>query len=298
VVALYGCIAYSPIPTAARAGDTITVAVGSPDGMTKNNVSVNFQPDAGGPPVDLTNNVAAIFKLYPDPSSPLIAGNWGNVSTIYDNSGHVPWLTVVAIDLPPEMPVGTGKINVNTTAVYPTNSASVNLIPITFEILPGTGSPHNRWYNIGSSGPSWLSADLSTVQPPHQVMVRPKFPATAEWPTYGAIQLKLRFADGAPPSKGFQFITDDASLFTGSERNVSYSVSGDQLLVMYTSAHGWLSYTEPRFGLVPRPVRSVTQPPPVTMPTAPPILLSVDYYDVDGNVVSGPPTTDYVITLE
>lgn len=300
LAALNGCIAYNPIPTAARAGDTITLAVGSPDGMTKANTTVSYQPDAGGNPIDLTTNVASIFKLYPDPASPIIVKNASNnLRGIYDSSGHVPWLTVMAIDLPTVMPVGTGKININTTAAYPTSSASVNIIPITFEILPGTGSPYNRWYNIGYSGPSWIAGDLATAQPSHQIMVRPKkYPPNNGWPLYGAIQLKLRFVDGAPPSQGFLFISDDSSPYTDSGRNVSYSVSGDQLLVMFTSAYGWLSYSEPRFALVPNPARPNTAPPPVTMPTAPPILLSVSYYDVDGNAASGPPISDYTITLE
>lgn len=294
---LFGCIAYSPIPTAGRAGDTIMLAVGSADGMTTANTTVNYQPDAGGTPIDLTANVASILKLYPDPASPLVAG--GQTQSVFSGSGHVPWLTVMVVDLPSAMPVGTGKININTTAAYPTNSASVNIIPITFEILPGTGSPHNRWYNIGYSGPAWIGGDVKAAQPAHSVMVRSKYPSSATWPDgYGAIQLKLRFVDGAPPSKGFHFVADDNTPYTESRRNVSYSVSGDQLLVMYTSAYGWLSYFEPRFSIIPIPVRAISSPPPGTMPTAPPILLSVEYYDVDGNPVSGPPIADYTITLE
>jgi hypothetical protein len=298
VIALSGCIAVNPLPIAARAGDTITLAVGSPDGIKKANTTVSYQPDAGGSPIDLTANVTSVFKLYPDPTSPLVAGGASNYWDLLDSSGHVPWISVVSINLPTTMPVGTGEIHVNTPAVYPTDSMSVNSASIAFEVLPGTGAPHPLAYLIGTSGTTTNIGNLTGLQSAHQVVVRPKFPSSMTWPTYGAIQLKLRFVDGAPPANGYQFVAEDATEYTGSARNISYSDSGDQLLVMYTSAYGLLSYYEPRFSIVPIPVRANTAPPPPTMPTAPPILLSVDYYDVDGNAVSGPPTTDYTITLE
>ena len=45
---LSGCVAYNSLPVAARAGDTITVAIGSADGATTSNTTATYFPDTGG----------------------------------------------------------------------------------------------------------------------------------------------------------------------------------------------------------------------------------------------------------
>ena len=50
VILLAGCVATQPFPYAVRAGDTITLAIGSYDGVNKNNLSITYYPDPGSLP--------------------------------------------------------------------------------------------------------------------------------------------------------------------------------------------------------------------------------------------------------
>lgn len=294
-----GCVAYNALPIAARPGDTVALAIGSADGITEANTTVTYSP-AGGGSVSLTD--FSIFKLYPDKTSPTVANPGNSYWQLTTSSGHEPWLTIMAINLPTGIPVGNGFINISTTADYPTISSHVNDVPIALEILPedsgvgATGSPHPLEYSIGL-GDSKIG-NLSTLERAHQVIVKPPFSESAVWPSYGAIELTLRFAaDGAPPAN-FQLVPDDIALFTGSDRNIIHRVSGDELIVSYISPTGLLSYYEPRFSVVPLQARAISAPPPASMPSAPPTVESVVYYDIDGAIVDGPDATQYSVLME
>ncbi|MCK5091252.1 MAG: hypothetical protein KAR30_01880, partial [Gammaproteobacteria bacterium] len=64
-----GCVSIQPFPNAAKSGETITLAVGSPEGMTKDNITVTFtsndQVTYPGS-TDITSGVKSVLKLYPD----------------------------------------------------------------------------------------------------------------------------------------------------------------------------------------------------------------------------------------
>jgi hypothetical protein len=290
-----GCAVYNSYPLAARPGDTITLALGSADGITPANTTVSYTPD-GMAPIPLT--IKSIFKLYPDKTSATVANYSNAYYQITETSGHEGWLSVMAIDLPSTgIPApSSGIIHVNTTAAYPTGASHINDVPISLQVLGGSGLAHPLEYLIGFG--SRLKGNLSGLEPSHQVMVTPPFDESAVWPTYGAIELTLKFvADGAPPSE-FQLVSDDVSLYTGSERNILKKVTGDELTVSYISPRGLLTYYEPRFSVVPLPAKAISSPPPGTMPSSPPILSSVRYYDVDGNEVSGPVETLYTVSMD
>lgn len=296
IVAAYvlsGCTAINTMPIAARAGDTITVAVGSPEVMTPSNTTATFVPDAGGS-VPLT--IKSIVRLLPEQTSKSVTNPNHAAWTLTSTSGHQPWLAVIVIDLPTTgLPVGTGVINVSTTADYPTVVDHVNNVPINFEVLAGTGSPHPLEYNIGL-GATQIGT-LKDLEPTHSVLVHPNFVGTTTWPSYGAIEITLQFAaDGAPPSS-FQFISEDVSPYTGSARNVIYRVSGDSLIVSYISPTGLLEYYEPRFSIVPLPARPITGNPPGTYPSAAPSITAVRYFDINGVEVTGPAAIDYTIDM-
>lgn len=290
---LSGCTAINVMPIAARAGDTITVAVGSPEVMTPSNTTATFIPNGGGS-VPLT--IKSIVRLLPEQTSKVVSNPNHSAWQVTRTSGHQPWLAIIVIDLPTTgLPVDTGFINVSTTASYPTIADHVNNIPIALEILPGTGSPHPLEYNIGLG----LTAlgNLQDLEPTHSVLVHPDFIGTTTWPTYGAIEITLQFqADGAPPSS-FSLISEDVSTHTGSARNVMWKVSGDSLIVSYISPTGLMEYFEPRFSVIPLPARPITGNPPGTYPSAPPVVTSVKYFDVNGNIVAGPGIADYNIEM-
>ena len=291
--ALTGCTAINSLPTAARAGDTVTFAVGSPDDMTTTNTAAVYYPDSGGS-VPLT--IKSIVRLYPDPASPSVANPGNSYWQITTTSGHQPWVSIAIIDLPTSgLPVGTGNVQFTTTATYPTIADSVNNVPIALEILPGTGSPHPLEYNIGHG--AITAGLLSNIEPSHNVTVHPVFDPNASWPTYGAVEITLQFAaDGSPPSS-FQLLPEDVSPYTGSQRMVMQKVSGDALVVSYISPTGQLAYYEPRFEVIPLPARALSNAAPGTMPSAPPTVESVRYFDINGAQVAGPAPANYTVEM-
>ncbi|MEZ5543240.1 MAG: hypothetical protein R3F42_14560 [Pseudomonadota bacterium] len=290
---LYGCTAINTMPIAARAGDTITVAVGSPDGMTLANTTASYAPSGGG---SVALPIKSIVRLLPDQTSRAVQNPTHSYWELTNSSGHQPWLSVLVIDLPTSgLPVGTGAIHVSTTAEYPTIADHVNNVPINLEILPGTGTPHPLEYNIGLG--STALGNLNNIEPSHGIVTHPTFDPNATWPTYGAIEITLQFAaDGAPPSS-FQLIPEDISSYTGSQRNVIHKVAGDSLVVSYISPTGLLQYYEPRFTIVPLPARPITGPLPGTMPSAPPVVTQVRHFDINGALVSGPSLANYTVDM-
>src|SRR3990170_5091445 len=111
---LIGCAGVQTYPMAARPGDTVTFALGSADGMTKSNITVEYFSDsAPSTPIDLTAYIAGLFKLYPDKSSRA----WlKEADSIPGRSSHGPWMTVLAVNLPDQasgiLPVGPGHVKV------------------------------------------------------------------------------------------------------------------------------------------------------------------------------------------
>jgi len=293
LVILSGCTSLNPVPTAARNGDSVLFAVGSPDNMTLSNTSAKYYPDAGGS-VPLT--ISSFIRMLPDQSSPSVSDPSSPYWLLTNTSGHQPWLTLAVVDLPTSgLPVGTGHVQFTTTADYPTIADSVNNVPIALEILPGMGSPHPLEYNIGY-GASTIG-HLRKVEASHNVTVHPVLDPNASWPTYGAVEITLKFAvDGAPPSL-FQLLPEDISPYTGSQRIVMQKVSGDTLTVSYVSPTGMLTYYEPRFEIVPLPARALSQSPPSSMPSAPPTVMSVVHYDINGVQVAGPSVSSYMVEL-
>ena len=100
----FGCTALNTFPTAAHPGETIALAVGSADNLTQANInSVTFTSTNSccTTPLDITNDVRSVFRLYADKTSPVYTdGNTTGTSQIIRTSLHEPWITIMAIDLP------------------------------------------------------------------------------------------------------------------------------------------------------------------------------------------------------
>ena len=132
VAIMSGCTSLQTFPTVARAGDTVSVAVGAPDGMTRANTTVYFEYDSDSSQVNLTPGIRSIFKLHADPVSGMhkkVVGQPSSVDipSLIQTSGHAPWVTVMVVDLPSGMTAGTGQLLVNTTgADYPTIGSHIN----------------------------------------------------------------------------------------------------------------------------------------------------------------------------
>jgi hypothetical protein len=291
-VVLSGCTALNTFPQAARAGDTVALAVGSADGMSRANTSASFESDAQlGTFYDLTPNIRGIFRLYADQASSLY-GVGSTAGQVISTSGHEPWITIMAVDLPVGLPTGPGKVHITTSAEYPTIGSHINDLPVGLDILPGTGAVSDLAYEfgVGSSQPG----DLSLLEALPHAQVIPDHPQSTGWPTYGAIEMKLH----VPTTQGvalaptaLRVVADDMNILSSS--SVLYSHDSNQdLTVMFLEPRGKLRHDEPRFSIIPLNNDDFTIDFSQT-----PVINSVSYYDIDGKPVAGPLVSEFTVDM-
>lgn len=305
---LNGCTAYKVFPYEAKAGDTITLAVGSPDNMTRANTSATFISESDqGNPVDVTANIRAVFKLYADKASTVYQTTALFTEEIVRTSGHMPWVTIVVIDLPTGLPTGPAKIELSTPATYPTIGSHINDLtantqtlvaggyiapPIALNILPGTGTPMVFPYEFGIGW--FFTGDLTWLEPQANAQVSPPFQTgnPSGWSTYGAVEIKVNLHTDAPLTDSlYRIVADEMSFYTKSQRSVVTGINGNELTVMFISPQGKLQYYEPRFAVVlDSSVNFSAVPFPVT-------ISSVQYYDLNGTAVTGPLSTEYSVAI-
>lgn len=286
-----GCTAIKPLPIAARAGDSITIALGSQEGMTKNNTTATFTPDSTGVPVALTPS--AIFNLYPDKRSGAYDASGGLIFGV----SHEPWLTAMAVDLPSNLPVGFGTIKVNTSVPQPSfPNKPVPLMNYRLEILPGTGTPHDLTY--ATSGVLTIKGNLATLERKagQAYIVPPVIGSCATSPNLAAIELTLQLPftlnaeEGERDIDAFKVIAEDMSAYyAGKSPDVAWSAQGNELTVLFMSPDATLNCYEPRFSLLPKAYNFSA--------AAPPVLLSARYFDVNGAEVAGPAVAEYQVTV-
>jgi hypothetical protein len=308
IIFLNGCTAYKVFPYEAKAGDTITLAVGSPDGMTRANTTATFiSASDPGNPVDVTANIRAIFKLYADKASSVYQTTMLRTEEIVRTSGHVPWVTIVVIDLPTGLPTGPARIELSTSATYPTIGSHINDLttntqslvadghiapPIALNILPGTGAPMEFPYELGVG--SFFTGDLTSLEPQANAQVRPPFQTgnPSGWPTYGAVEIKMALQTDVPLTDSlYRIVVDEMSFYTKSQRSLVTGINGNELTVMFISPQGKLQYYEPRFAVVlDQSVNFSAVPFPAT-------ISSIQYYDNNGNPVSGPLSSEYSVAI-
>ncbi len=284
-----GCTTFNSFPQAARSGDTISLAVGSPLGMTRTNTTATFTSDSDGVPIDLTANIRSIFNLYADKASAVYEPGSG-ADSLVGSSGHEPWLTTVAIDLPQGLATGPGTIQFNTAAVYPAIGSHINNFPISIEILPGTGSASSFDYELGVGG--LATGDLSMLEAQPRAVFGPSFPSTScPCSDYGAIEVKIKMPSSLGTGLTLPFVrvvVEDMMVKTGSARGVSTGlVNGEDLTVIITSMTGLLKYYESRLSVVLHSSISFSGTPTIT---------SIRYFDLNGNEVSGP-VVDYTVVM-
>lgn len=291
VVILSGCVAVQPFPNVVRAGDTITLAIGSLDGASADNTVITYYADSDpSTPIDLTPNIRSVFKLHPDKTSAMV--QFGDTNLISGWSGHSAWQTVVALDIPLEsfagvpFPEGTGLISVSMEAgvVYPNNSVQVDDVQINMEILPGTGSPHVfEYYGFSSTD----IGDLGQLQPVSQVLVRPSV-ISGSYPGQGNSYAAVEYILDVPVVNAFGGSVDDNALrvildeqmgYIDAQLQVSWVKNGDEVKVMMISPKGTINSKLIRFSLIMKPFYVYTY-------TSTPTLTSVRYYDIDGIEVS------------
>jgi len=160
LLALVACAGTQTFTPAARAGDTVTLAVGWQKKLVRQNLTVKITGSDNVTTTYLPNDahVRAIMNLYPDPASYAVVDTATKQSTNGQTIGNLInnyvtpdsttsehdndwWQTSVLLDLPASLPVGTANITL-------TDSGGASLKPITITIVAGAGS--SNLFNIYS----------------------------------------------------------------------------------------------------------------------------------------------------
>jgi len=293
-ILLTGCTGLQTFPNVARAGDTVALAIGSPDGATRSNTTAVFvsKNDPGYPttPVLYPLTIRSLFRLYGDKASIQYQRNY-TTKQIIDTSGHEHWVTVAAIDLPTTLPKEPGEVRFTTTAPYPTVNSNINNVAIDLEILPATaGSGMASLFPIELGQGAVGNGDLLSLEPQTHAVIYPTFLGGSNpWPDFGAIELKVSMPTGTPiADRSLRVLVDDMSMTTDSKRSVISRKNGTDLTVGLLSPSGKLKYFEARVEIVLPSGGTFSGTPTIT---------SVSYYDINGNPVAGPATTNYVVEV-
>ena len=292
VLGLSGCTALKTFPQTARAGDTVALAVGSPDGMTRANTTASYESGADpGVFHDITPDIRAIFRLYADKASSLYSVN-SSAGFIVSTSGHEPWVTVMVVDLPAGLPAGPGKVHITTSVTYPTIGNHINDMPIDLEILPGVGVASDLSYEFGVGAS--MGGDLSLLEALPHAQIIPDYPQSTSWPAYGAIEMKLHVptTEGvALPQAALRVVADDVNFISSSALLYKHD-SNEDLSVIFMNPVGGLDYFEPRFSIIPLNNDDFT----ISFAQTP-IINSVSYYDINGSLVAGPQVSEFTVQM-
>lgn len=141
--ALTACSGVQTFPNMARAGDTVSVAMGWQKRFKRSNTTVTITPSVGEPVVYQPDDPAirAIINFYPDPLSNIVIGTktqndaffrYGNTYGSLINSNHTDgdmdwWQAVAFIDLPSTLPEGEANIHL-INSYGDTTDSNVNII--------------------------------------------------------------------------------------------------------------------------------------------------------------------------
>ncbi len=306
MVILHGCANLQTYPQVARAGDTISMTLGTADKLTRAGTTVEFVSDSDpGTTYDLTNNIRALFRLYADKTSSAIVDQPG--SWLPDMTGHEPWMNVMMLDLPGGLPPGTGKITVtpNSEAQFPLQEPPPEM---DIEIIAGTGKPNSFSYWQTFGGPR--IGDLSRLEPKPQVVVRPPVPP-GPWgfqgcgtSRFGAVEVNLNIptaliaSDGTTslgpvPDDQIRLLVEDlrgeptgSGILTTSQVQMFWTRTGDDFRVMFISPTG-MTKCETRFAMILVRINLTGNDPQFSQAISP-TLTSIDYYDLDGFLTTGP----------
>jgi hypothetical protein len=288
---MQGCTMVQTYPLAARAGDTITIAPGSLDGATKTNLTVQYYSDSNpSTPVNLSSNIRSVFNITPDRTSPVWTSSMAD--SIPASSGHGPWQTVIALDLPTTgLPLGPGNIRVTLGAgvVEPTNAHTVAGVNMALEILPGTGTPNLFQYMAESSSTTPSTGSLNDLMPGRQYVVKPNMAAPAN-NAYAAAEyafyMPLRnISDGLSPTNLADYIRVILDAHPGNDAyqvGLRWRRDGDNIIVYVTSPQNQVWDRMTRFSVV------LSSDAPFNF-SGTATITSVKYFDVNGNMVATTP---------
>jgi len=305
---LSACVAIQPFPNAVRAGDTITLAIGSVDGANRNNVTLTYYADSDpATPIDLTPNLRSVVKIYPDKTSRSFWDTTSGLGLETINymeliASHSAWQTVLVVDLPASIPPGTGHMEVALGAgvEYPLTLAKVDNVNISMEILENgglalQGGSHDFEYRKTSNTTATSIGDLTKLEPLKQVVVRNLPNPVASYPAIAAAEFDLYVpvvdqsltdVSDQVSNNDIAIVLDDQVSFVQNQANLNWSRNGSNVKVIITSLTGNLMPTRIRFSVVLSNLALETSN-GWTL-GANPAINSENYYDINGNPLTGP----------
>lgn len=226
---LTGCAGTKAFTTAARAGDTVALAVGWNKNVSRANLSAVITQAGGGAPVNYSpgnSNIRAVFNMYPDPVSRLVVGTETNQGLGYNANVHGASLgslvtgddkdlsqTMVLLNLPASLAVGNATIDLYAGAT-PLSSHTV-------QILSGAGSA-----NLFEGATSSLTAEqLRTLER-----------AAASVVTFSAVNVPHSIYLEVPHTfgVGVPWVVNPR----GDLKNVSWTDTGSVLKIVITPVSG------------------------------------------------------------
>jgi len=303
VAGLSNCVAIQSFPGAARAGDTITISVGSVDGLNKNNITVEFYPDSDPlNPVDITSNIRSTLKIYPDKTSKAYldeSAGFGleTMTFLSQLSLHGPWQNIVVLDLPTSLPVGTGVIRVqfDPEVVPPLTTANANDVDITMEILPALGTSHSFEYRKLAANNATNLGDLTMLEPNRQVLVRypagtagpPEFVSAAEYTiTVSVVDQISTDVTNLLNDNDFAVVLDDQPSYIRNQLSLLWSRQDGQFKVLVLSPKGTQDVNQIRFSVLFSDLLLSENNGWMLSDNA--TLDSIKYFDTDGQEVTRP----------
>ena len=279
-----GCTVVHTVPLSAHEGDTIFVAVGSPDDEINGaNTDLTYTPDSTGIPEPISDTaITNVFSLYPDKRSS--AWLYSNANLVENNAGHGPRTSVMAITLP-ALTAGTGTLNISTTAVYSGDIPSPDGKTLTLEILSGPGTESS--FDYLGFGSQVQPGDLADLEPLPHFRFAPVYTGFDNTNLYGAVEVSITVDKSGISEEDFNIIIDD-KIGTAQTRNVHASWQANRLetTVYFISPTGEMQYSDVDFSIVSTDFTTANG---YVIPANEDITTT--WYDVDGNETAGPAVT-------
>ncbi|HYQ71501.1 MAG TPA: hypothetical protein VET88_06175, partial [Gammaproteobacteria bacterium] len=211
--------------------------------MTTTNTQVSLTPN-GGTAIPLT--IRNIFKLYPDKKSPAWLKN-GNTRAIEEQTGHGPWTSIIAIDLPLTYPdgftpieIGPGIINITSSATYSPLTTHINNVPIGLEILADTGVKNFFEYELLNGVTD--SDRLGDLEPLGGITVKPTYTGTTTGTTYGAIEIAVTIPNSTNITDIDVILDEKVGHSTSRRAQYFWKKSGETITVSIINPDGLLEY--------------------------------------------------------
>lgn len=187
VLLLVGCAGEQAFTKSARPGETVMLAVGWKQKLTRNDLTVTITPEIGAPVTYVAGDsrIRSVIQAYPDPVSKLVVSDRAEISypqsglsfdgstynvlppdfgNLVRNSTNMEndWSnTMVFLDMPTELAPGIASISLSSGGAAVTQ-------PITIEVLPVAAGSRNNFMMSNYSG---IGAMMRSVErAPHYVV--------------------------------------------------------------------------------------------------------------------------------